>query len=195
MESTTGSRPIGTHAPDTDASLREVIEHCRHGRRTAISTRLAGIARPEPDGAVARDGDLEAENVKVIEVPASAGKVDGALQAIAEGDAPWWRLPAPAAGQQLFDTSLLPAGATVTAAAPAVAPAAAVAAAAAAKATSSMLGGPASGPVLSPSALYASVFVKASVAMNSACRSGSGRAAPAAQWRSNRETAGAAGTG
>ena len=36
MESTTGSRPIGTHAPDTDASLREVIEHCRHGRRTAI---------------------------------------------------------------------------------------------------------------------------------------------------------------
>ncbi|HSN43971.1 MAG TPA: hypothetical protein VLR88_07935, partial [Propionibacteriaceae bacterium] len=37
-----------------------------------------------------------------LPVPPSWGKVDGALQAIAEGDAPWWRLPAPAASQQLF---------------------------------------------------------------------------------------------
>ncbi len=37
-----------------------------------------------------------------LPVPPSWGTVDGALQAIAEGDAPWWRLPAPAASQQLF---------------------------------------------------------------------------------------------
>jgi cbb3-type cytochrome oxidase subunit 3 len=37
-----------------------------------------------------------------LPVPPSWDKVDGALQAIAEGDAPWWRLPAPAASQQLF---------------------------------------------------------------------------------------------
>ncbi len=37
-----------------------------------------------------------------LPVPPSWGKVDGALQAIAEGDAPWWRLPAPGASQQLF---------------------------------------------------------------------------------------------
>jgi len=34
--------------------------------------------------------------------PPSWGVVDGALQAVAEGVPPWWRLPAPPASQQLF---------------------------------------------------------------------------------------------
>ncbi len=34
--------------------------------------------------------------------PPSWGRVDGALQAVAESVPPWWRLPAPAASQQLF---------------------------------------------------------------------------------------------
>ena len=34
--------------------------------------------------------------------PPSWGVVDGALQAVAEGLPPWWRLPAPKASQQLF---------------------------------------------------------------------------------------------
>jgi hypothetical protein len=34
--------------------------------------------------------------------PPSWGVVDGALQAVAEGQPPWWKIPAPAASQQLF---------------------------------------------------------------------------------------------
>jgi hypothetical protein len=37
-----------------------------------------------------------------LPVPPSWGQVDGALQAVAESQPPWWRLPAPAASQQLF---------------------------------------------------------------------------------------------
>jgi hypothetical protein len=37
-----------------------------------------------------------------LPVPPSWGRVDGALQAVAEGVPPWWGLPAPAASQQLF---------------------------------------------------------------------------------------------
>ena len=37
-----------------------------------------------------------------LPAPPSWGVVDGALQAVAEGVPPWWRLPAPPASQQLF---------------------------------------------------------------------------------------------
>lgn len=37
-----------------------------------------------------------------LPIPPSWGIVDGALQAVAEGSPPWWRLPAPPASQQLF---------------------------------------------------------------------------------------------